>query len=179
MFSPELLRECVDYNPDTGLFAWKTRPAHHFKPGRYGSEIVAKMWNKKYAGKQAFHHSNNRGYLSGAINGQNCTAHRAAFAWMTGRWPDWTIDHINNDRLDNRFCNLREATPAQQVMNSSKGDIIRGVATHKRQAGKVRYSASIRVHLGYFDTREEAGKAYEEAAARFHKGYNYRNNTGD
>lgn len=33
--------------------------------------------------------------------------------------PDMTVDHINNDRLDNRLINLRWATRREQAANSS------------------------------------------------------------
>lgn len=168
MISVPYLVECVEYDPNTGLFYWLERPSNHFKPGRYGRDVIAAAWNEKYAGKLAFSQPNGRGYLSGTINSKHYTAHRVAYAIMTGEWPSWTIDHINGDKTDNRFANLREATPAQQMMNSAKKrKQIRGVACHKR-SGEVRFSASIRVHLGYFSTEEEAAEAYEKAAKQVH-----------
>jgi hypothetical protein len=168
MISVSYLAECVEYDPNTGLFYWLERPVHHFKPGRYGSDVVAAAWNGKYAGKPAFSQPNRRGYLFGTINSKHYAAHRVAYAIMAGEWPSWTIDHINGDPADNRFANLREATPAQQMMNSAKRETkIRGVACHKR-SGEVRFSASIRVHLGYFSTEEAAAEAYEKAAKQVH-----------
>lgn len=168
MISVSYLKECVEYDPCTGLFTWKARPEGHFRPGRYGSATVCAAWNKKYAGKPALHHNTGRGYLSGAINGRHYFAHRAAYAIATGEWPSWTVDHINGVTSDNRICNLREATPAQQMLNvETKRGRVRGVSQHKRR-GAVRYSASIRVHLGYFDTEAEAEKAYESAAKKVH-----------
>lgn len=168
MISVPLLAECVNYNPITGLFTWRTRPVEHFRHGNYGPEVVAAAWNAKYAGKPAFDKPNGRGYLVGSINSKHYAAHRAAYAIVTGDWPSWTVDHINGDTLDNRFANLREATPAQQAMNTVKGEkSVRGVACHKRVGG-VKFSASIRVHLGYFDSEAEAAAAYESAARQVH-----------
>ena len=168
MILSSYLTECVDYDQDSGFFSWRERPLEHFKQGRHGPEVIAAAWNTKYAGKPAFCHQNGRGYLFGSINSKHYAAHRAAYAIVTGEWPSWTVDHINGNRTDNRFENLREATPAQQLMNSArKTGKVRGVACHKR-SGDVRFSASIRVHLGYFSTEAEAAEVYEKAARQIH-----------
>lgn len=168
MISVSYLIECVKYDPETGLFQWLERPEHHFSSGRYGRSVTAAAWNKKYAGKPALHHQVGRGYLSGSINGKHYSAHRVAYAIMSGEWPSWTVDHINGDPSDNRFENLREATPAQQMMNSSKKTKkVRGISRHKR-SGEPKFSASIRVHLGYFGSAKEASEAYEKAAKQVH-----------
>jgi hypothetical protein len=91
---------------------------------------------------------------------------------MKGVWPDQEIDHANRDRSDNRWVNLREASPSQNRMNRGKqrnsASGIKGVhwASHAR-----RWRADVtfkgrRHRLGYFDTREAAAAAYEAAAHR-------------
>ncbi len=81
-----------------------------------------------------------------------------------------TVDHINHDTLDNRRCNLRIATQAQQTWNriycgtnGMKGTYFE---KHKR-----RWRAAIRVNgkitlIGRYKTQEEAHLAYKEASTR-------------
>lgn len=85
------------------------------------------------------------------------------------------IDHINQDKLDNRKENLRVASKDLNALNSSKarGSInYRGVIFNK-QAKK--YQARITIdkktkHLGFFTTAEEAGKAYLRAQKEYLSG---------
>lgn len=95
-------------------------------------------------------------------------AHRAAWCHYTGQpIPDGQyIDHVNGDRGDNRAANLRLASPAQNQMNiETQIGSVRGAVFHKQTR---KWQASIRIHLGSFDTAEEATSAYEAAAAKLH-----------
>ncbi len=84
------------------------------------------------------------------------------------------LDHINDDGLDNRRCNLRIADHSQNGFNSTfrKGlSGFRGVSYVKGNQFKP-WVATIMVHkkshyLGRFAEPEEAAKAYDEAAKRF------------
>jgi hypothetical protein len=87
---------------------------------------------------------------------------------------DARVDHINGDGLDNRRCNLRFCTPAQNVTNSrgvrsSSG--FRGV--FETSAGRYRTrlripGQSCRLDLGVFQTAAEAARAYDDAARTHH-----------
>jgi hypothetical protein len=95
---------------------------------------------------------------------------------MTGEWPGGVIDHINGNRADNRWQNLRpsDATLNQQNQRKAKtGNItgLLGVALCK-ESGK--YIAQItheyrHFHLGKFNTPEEAYAAYLGAKRVIHK----------
>lgn len=83
------------------------------------------------------------------------------------------IDHVNGDSLDNRRCNLRYATRAQNLANSLQATVKTGArlkgTRYIRASG--RWIAQITKdkqvhHLGTFDTAEEAHAAYAEAAVR-------------
>ena len=60
---------------------------------------------------------NGDGYRSIRINRQKILAHRLAFLFMLGRFPQYEVDHVNLDRADNRWCNLREAAHTQNNAN--------------------------------------------------------------
>ncbi|WP_428999737.1 HNH endonuclease signature motif containing protein [Stenotrophomonas maltophilia] len=50
--------------------------------------------------------------------------HRLAWLYMTGQWPSGEIDHINHDRSDNRWHNLRDVSHQANQQNragASKG----------------------------------------------------------
>lgn len=106
-----------------------------------------------------------------AVAGDNYYAHRLAW-FMAGRgWPAHTIDHINGDKYDNRLCNLREATHAQNNWNSrGYGRFAKGVCFSAKYG---KFQAAItanrkRTFLGYFPTEQEAHAAYCKAAAALH-----------
>jgi hypothetical protein len=89
--------------------------------------------------------------------------------------PGIYVDHINGDPLDNRRCNLRLATPLQNMQNTGpRKHNTSGFKGVKRQRGRDRWRATIcvekrEISLGYYETREAAARAYDNAA-RLHFG---------
>jgi hypothetical protein len=53
------------------------------------------------------------------LNGVNYLAHRVAWKYMTGEEPV-IVDHIDGNRANNKFKNLRSATPQQNAWNRSQ-----------------------------------------------------------
>ena len=87
------------------------------------------------------------------------------------------IDHINQDKLDNRRENLRLATPTQNNCNRglrrNNTTGVKGVSIHSNG----RYYAYVaiggkRVYNAYFGTLEEAAAGVKEARKRIQGEFN-------
>lgn len=157
--SPEVLRQLLRYEPETGKLFWKERTAESFA---YKSEKTVAWWAKKFAGREGFTHLSKRGYLVSNIGGRTIAAHRAAWAITHGEYPSGQIDHINGNRTDNRLENLRDVVQAENARNSAMSRMntsgVQGVYLHK-QTGK--WCAQIRafgkqVGLGLFQSQADA-----------------------
>jgi len=117
--SQEVLRQLLDCDPVTGRLTWRKRSVDMFPaktPAR--SVSLCSLWNEKYAGQEAFTCMGN-GYKIGSIAGANYKAHRIVWKWVTGQEPD-QIDHVNGDRSDNRFSNLRDVNNAVNAKNRKR-----------------------------------------------------------
>lgn len=94
---------------------------------------------------------------------------------MTGAHPPEVVDHINGDRTDNRWCNLRCVSVETNTQNRhvhGKNSQTRMLGVRKFQ-GKFRAAISlngVQRHLGTFGSAEEAQAAYLTAKREFHQG---------
>ena len=96
-------------------------------------------------------------------------AHRVAYFLQTGGWPLGVIDHIDSNKVNNKWTNLRDCTQSQNLARRTmkERDLPRGVAWVGRVNKKNPYIAQIANRsLGYFLTPELASKAYEEEFIR-------------
>lgn len=108
--------------------------------------------------------ANAKGYAASTMHTKTLTLHRMLMPGVT------IVDHINCNILDNRACNLREATAAQNRMNGKPGSgrALKGAYPQRRwYDGKLtgKWIASIgidnKVHyLGTFDTEQAAHEAW-------------------
>ena len=155
MISRARLRRYLSYNPKTGKFTWLVRNSPRVKIGDTAGS-PAPGW-----------------YTRINIDTNSYLAHRLAFVYMTGRCPKY-VDHIDGNKANNKWSNLREATITQNAWNSkSHGDStsrFKGVSWNKVDK-KWRAQISIDGHntfLGLFVDARDAAKAYQDAARKHH-----------
>lgn len=154
----ERVREVLSYDESSGIFTWR------MKRGRCGAGSIA--------GNQS------RGYVQIHVDGRQYFAHRLAWLYTTGDWPVGEIDHINGDRSDNRWVNLRDVSRAVNQQNrrtaqrNNKTSKYLGVSRAKEgRPWRAYITLGGRGRLlGCFDTEDQAHTAYVEAKRRLHEG---------
>lgn len=108
-----------------------------------------------------------RGRMQG-VRGAGWYMHRVILCF-----PVMSVDHINGNGLDNRRCNLRLATHAQncrnlQGRNVKKTSQYKGVhASHGKWAAQIRYNRKL-LNIGWFEDERIAAGAYDVASKRLH-----------
>jgi hypothetical protein len=151
------LKELLDYNPNTGLFTWKISPSNSIKPNQTAGTC------------------NTNGHVQIKIFGQRYFAHRLAWFFVNGKWPNSIIDHINGVRDDNRIDNLRQVTAHENMQNQTKPHSrtqsgYLGVSWIKSRG---KWQAGIGANgkykfLGYFDDPKSAHVEYLKAKKIYH-----------
>lgn len=174
--SPELLRKLLRYEPYTGKLFWRERSIELF----HGNTRAFKMWNTRYAGKEAFTYTHKTGYKVGSIFNRSLRAHRVIWAIYYGKWPENEVEHKNGVEDDNRIKNLSDVTHAENMRNLKKPanntSGTAGVDWHVRaQKWRVRIKVNKKEqHLGLFDNKDDAIAARLAAE----KEYGYHPNHG-
>lgn len=161
--SPEVLRQLLRYEPDTGKLFWKERPESMF-----ASKGIARAWNDRHAEREAGS-DNGAGYLCISLGRLSVRVHRVAWAMTYNEWPSNHIDHVNHNRRDNRIANLRDVTQSENNKNrppqkNNKTGFV-GVGLHRKSGkwiGRIN-TAHGKLHLGLFDCLGAAIKARREA----------------
>lgn len=98
MITQSNLKDILMYNRLSGEFFWSAK-ASHPRAGMLAGCV------------------NGCGYSQIKIKGVTYYAHRLAWLYVYGEFPENQIDHINHIRSDNRWCNLREVTHQENSMN--------------------------------------------------------------
>jgi hypothetical protein len=145
------------YDADTGVFTWIKKTSRKV--------VVGRVAGSPHRG----------GYITIGIDGRLYLAHRLAMLSVTGEFPIFDVDHINGNRSDNKYANLRIASRKENLQNihgPMKTNTSNVLGAHKI-TGCDRWAAKISVdgvqrYLGCFKTPQEAGVVYMAAKRNLH-----------
>lgn len=164
LITQEYLKSILSYDLTTGLLTWVKRTARNIEIGS-----VAGSTHKL------------TGYVSVGVQGRRYQVHRLVFRYVMGNWPPQYVDHINHNRSDNRWVNLRLVDRTDNMRNQLKYINNKSGRTgvyYDETSGKWR--AQIRVagrgvYLGCFHELEDAIVARDAADTA----YDFHNNHGN
>jgi hypothetical protein len=142
------LHEVLHFDAELGIFTWKVQ--------RKNANIGDVVANK-----------HRQGYLYINIDGKSYLGHRLAWFYVYEVWPEFVLDHINHNKLDNRISNLRSVTQKENGKNiANKKSNLSGMngVCFRSDGRKNPWHARVmhnrkEVSLGHFSTFEEAAKA--------------------
>ena len=154
----ERLKSLLSYNPETGEFTW-----------------LVSRGNRQAGESTGCPRSNGRGkvYVVIQIDGRLYLAHRLAWLYSYGAWPENQIDHIDQDSLNNRLINLRDVTNAENNKNRKRQNKNRSGVTgvlfiNDRQKWRARIAVNGKfIHLGYFEVKDDAIVARKNADVKY------------
>lgn len=156
----ERLREVLDYDAVTGTFTWRMK-------------IARKVMVGSRAG------STGSVYAEVGILGKSYRLHRLAWLYVTGEWPSGEIDHIDQNKRNNAFSNLRDVGRSENLINQSQPLKTKRTSTYRgvfpssggRWFSRLKRHGKIQ-HLGTFDSEQEAHAAYLSAKSQEMESWN-------
>jgi len=166
MITQAELKQILHYEPITGKFTWLARVANCIHIGDEAGSVFKK--------------STTLSYLHIQIDKKVCKAHRLAWLYMTGNYPQHGVLHDDGDGLNNRWTNLSDNTQAENALNrklnSNNESGQSGVMWRERDQ---RWIAQINIdgkqtHLGQFKEKVDAITARKQAELN----HNYHPNHG-
>lgn len=142
----EKAREILNYDENTGRFAWRIKRGRSKKVGDFAGTLH----------KQT-------GYIIIEIEGKKYKAHRLVFLVTEGYMPEYQVDHINGDRTDNRRINLRHVSRMCNLQNQkiyrNNRSGVPGVGWHNNKPrARVRLGTKL-IDLGHHPSILEAALA--------------------
>jgi len=159
MITQQELKEFLHYDQDTGIFTWIKRAARCIKIG-------------DVAGTK---HPD--GYVCITLSGKRYLAHRLCWLYVYGEVPENQIDHINCIRNDNRICNLRKATKAEnsynQKLRKNNTSGVKGATWSKKDKkwhAQFNFNNKI-IFVGQFKNLQDAKHSIEQARLKYHGEY--------
>ena len=153
----EYLKQCIDYNPETGDFKWKITEAGNI----YGNNAFC-----VHIGR------NNDISLRSVILGKPYMTNRLIVFWMTGYMPspNRVVMPIDNNALNLKWGNIKVGNRSDACIKKRNNGMLasKGVYFHKQHN---KYYSNITINgkqkfLGLFKTEAEAHEAYMKAARK-------------
>jgi hypothetical protein len=144
------LQEILDYDPETGVFTYK----NNYHPSKNGKAANKRKTN---------------GYECVWVDNKEYRAHRVAWLYVHGEWPENEIDHINRDKSDNRIENLRDVSASTNAYNRHLSPLNQsGYKGVHWEIGRGKWRAAFgRKLLGRFDDFEDAVIARQQAEKEY------------
>ena len=145
--SVEFIHECFDYDKDTGICIWKERPLHH-----YMNASMMNRGNTKLANTIIDQTPHSNGYLYLTLMGVRYSLHRLIWKHVTHNDPVHSIDHIDNNPLNNKWNNLREANVMENNSNRNtqlNSDKKKGV-TYRKNTNRYRVQNFWKGHVNCY-----------------------------
>lgn len=165
----EYLKQCIDYNPETGEFKWKITQGN----SKYGNDAFC------VSGLEINHIR-----LETKILGEPYMTNRLIVFYMVGYMPspNRVVMPIDNNALNLKWSNIKVGSRSEcNVKRRNFGESAFKGAIFEKRSNK--YKSEIRIngnkkHLGYFKTEAEAAESYMKAARKHYgelanDGYNH------
>jgi len=151
------IHKYMSYNPDTGSMTWK-------KSTGGGQTLGAEVG-----------HTNSKGYRGCKVCGRSYKLHRLIWLYQTGSFPKHDIDHINRNRSDNRWSNLRDVKSDVNAYNHKvRKDSKTGISGVSVTCDKYKLPYHVRIavdneekHLGFYKTLDEAAMVRYNAECKY------------
>ena len=165
MLTQERLKDLLDYDPETGIFTWRDTRSNRARGRQAG-------WRRTGPSGKT--------YIQIQVDDRSYLAHRLAFLWMEGSFPEADTDHEDGDGANNRWSNLKRVNRQQNQRNQRRSGIntsgVTGISWAK-QRGKWYAYINVEhrmINLGLFLSKGDAIAARKAAELE----YNYHPNHG-
>lgn len=152
------IRRLMTYDPETGVCRWLVNRGTRSLAGNVAGSPHCE------------------GYLHCRIYRKQYMLHRLIWLWMTGEWPRNQIDHVNGNRIDNRWANLRDVLPHENNQNRaliSKNNNTSGLigiywsTRDKNWRAQLRHKGKL-YNIGRYATVEDALRARNAFKFKMH-----------
>lgn len=151
----ERLKDLLDYDSNTGLFTWRVYRARGAKIGQTAGSY------------------SDTGYIDIRVDGRLYRAHRLAWLYLHGYFPENDIDHIDRVKINNKASNLRVVSKSCNSRNTgirvTNTSGIKGVSwLNSRQRWYPQITVNGKpIYLGIFKDKTEAVIARWEAEKKY------------